>query len=162
MLYPCVGYPGLHVAFTGIRDLHPDSILTVRDAVIRWMVENEPATLSFGGALGSDTVGLLTAIHYPPAKPARVQVVVPGYIYQQPEEAYRAIRMAVSAGAEFCELCLDVSDPQSYWARNDVLVRPADVVVGFTDGRRKGGTFGTLEVARKAGKTVEEVLVRAT
>src|SRR5712664_4209851 len=157
-----VSYKDLDVAFTGIRDLHEDSFLTVRDATIRVMADG-PRSLSFGGADGSDTVSLLAAIYFAPIQPPPlITIVVPGYVYEQPAKAYEAIRRAVAHGAEFHEMCLDVSKPQSYWARNALLIRPVAAVVGFTDGRKTGGTAGTLEMARAADKIVEEIRVRGS
>lgn len=150
------------VAFTGIRDLHPDSILRVRDAVFR-VISEGAAAMRFGGALGADTVALLTAVFYAPDEGPRpsLDVIVPGRIDQQPAEAYLAIRRAIGAGATFTELGLDLADSGSFWARNRLLIRPAHAVMGFTDGRTRGGTAGTLKLAREAGKLVEEVRVRA-
>lgn len=136
------------VAFTGIRDLAvaswPDVELAVLEAVGDGATE-----LRFGGARGADTVALAVACS---AHVLRC-VIVPFQIKSQPRDAVRVIEQCAD---EVHELNLPPSKG-AYIKRNRELVRGADLVVAFTDGRTGGGTAATIELAHRSGVPVRIV-----
>jgi hypothetical protein len=146
------------IAFTGIRDIDPASIDVLARAV-EAEFEHDPLELRFGGAIGSDTYALTAAWHArQPGSRTRLVVVVPFRLHDQPRFA---ASIADKYASEVRELKLSHMSKGAYFERNIALVQGAARVVAFTDGRRSGGTYHCMSVARKNGAELLVVPVRA-
>lgn len=158
------------VVITGIRKLHPDSVPVVQMRVRqlcaqrvgggRYDDSNAAKTMVFGGALGVDTVAIDAATIASPKGPPRRVLIVPFKLKDQPTEAQKKALFA----HEIVELDLRRS-VYAYLRRNDAMLKRAEgaassLVIGFTDGREEGGTYYTIDRARRLGLPVEEVQVR--
>lgn len=102
----------------------------------------------FGGARGADTDALEYVSRTQPAT-ERI-VVVPNRLEDQPIAAQAVIRQNATKVIE-----LGNHGPDRYQIRNQYMVDHADRVVAFTDGRKTGGTFNTVQYANAQGKSVE-------
>lgn len=129
------------VAVTGIRDVHPDSADTVECAIHDWAALAD--TMVFGGALGIDT----WALEASDGSDVHRVVVLPGTLAQAPRAARDAVLKRPDV--ELVELRLPCHQKSSYLRRNDEMLRRADVLLAFTDGRNTGGTFYTMERAAR-------------
>lgn len=146
------------IAFTGIRDIDPASTDAVRRAVEAEYV-HDPLELRFGGAIGADTYALAAAsICRPLGVRTKLVVIVPFRLVDQP----KAARFVAERHAdEVRELRLSRVDKSGYFVRNAALVKGAARVVAFTDGRRSGGTYHTMSLARRAGLDLVVIPVRS-
>jgi hypothetical protein len=136
------------IAFTGIRDIDPAS-LDVLARAVEAELAYDPVEMRFGGAIGSDTYALAAAWkHRLPNSPTRLVVIVPFRLHDQPRFA---ASIADKYASEVRELKLSRMRKSAYFERNVALVRGATRVVAFTDGRRSGGTYHAMSVARKNG-----------
>jgi adenine/guanine phosphoribosyltransferase-like PRPP-binding protein len=138
------------VAFSGIRDLLISSDADVELTAIEAAIDADQ--LRFGGALGSDTVALAAVC----GSEAELAVYVPFTVDKQPKEAREAIR---SCADRVAELHLPWSR-SAYLQRNEMMLRGADKLIAFTDGRTDGGTAWTIRKAQEMGLEVEIVPVR--
>jgi hypothetical protein len=141
------------IAVSGIRDLAVESEADVELAVADAIFNVEE--MRFGGARGSDTVALGAACELADAE-LLLRVFVPGRLRDQPREAVAAAQCA----DEVVELGLPLT-PWAYYQRNDALLRGADRLLAFTDGRDTGGTAYTIERAAEWGIPTDLIPVRA-
>lgn len=146
----------MKVAVSGIRDLSEGDLPIVEIAVADILSE-KPEEIFFGGARGADTVALAAACailegHRPP----KLTVIVPRRIADQPAEAREWISECAD---QVIELHAPRLDPEAYRARNKEMLRRADSLVAFWDGR-SSGTGMTIELAHAAGLPVEVIPVR--
>lgn len=145
------------VTITGIRDLHPASEPDVELAIADLFAMGAK-TIRFGGALGADTVALTAAGELRPAS-VRLEVFVPCTLADQPAVARRAIE-------KYADTVIEGRLPMKPWAflkRNDaMLTGDVELVVAFTDGREEGGTWYTMNAAKRRGITVLPVRVLGT
>jgi hypothetical protein len=108
-----------------------------------------------GGALGIDTHMLHWLADH---TVARINVVVPNTLADQPAEARERIELAIERGRVGKLIELKAGDsPQCFHIRNRYLVDHAQLVIGFplmgrTVNDRKGGTWSTLTYAHEVGK----------
>jgi len=145
------------VTITGIRDLHPASEPDVELAIAD-LFAMEVTAIRFGGALGVDTLALTAAGRLRPQH-VMLTVFVPCTLEHQPAEARRAIEKYADA---VVELHLPPK-PWAYLRRNDAMLDGhVDLVVAFTDGREEGGTWYTMEAARKRKIEVLPIRVLGT
>jgi predicted Rossmann fold nucleotide-binding protein DprA/Smf involved in DNA uptake len=109
------------------------------------------AQFYLGGAVGIDSLALLwLAVH----SRARITVVVPGTIAQQPVPARQTIAHCRDRIAEMVELgATDLSTP-AYHARNRYMVDRAQMVIAFPlEGlEAPSGTWQTINYACGQGK----------
>lgn len=143
-------------AITGIRDLSPASEPDVWN-VMADEVHRGAETIRFGGAFGVDTEALLAADAFRRGR-TRLEVVVPARLQDQPDEAIDAAEVAADA---VLELGLEPGTARSYLRRNDELIKGANRLIAFTDGREKGGTSYTIDRALERGLDVVIVPVRS-
>ncbi len=140
------------IAITGIRDLHLDSHQIVESVIFAYVKAFPDAHFYFGGARGVDTIALAVAHFYD----AHCKVIVPFTVSDQPVEAADTIRKCAH---EVREMKLP-QGRRAYLMRNDALIYPADLVLGFTDVKLEGGTHHAMTLARKQDKTLVGVLVK--
>jgi len=146
------------IAFTGIRDIDPVSTDAVRRAVEAEYVA-DPLEMRFGGALGADTYALAAAsVCRPFDSRTKLVVIVPFRLTDQPRAAYL---VAEKYADEIRELRLSRVDKSGYFVRNAALVKGASRVIAFTDGRRSGGTYHTMSLARRQGAELVVIPVRS-
>jgi len=130
--------PGI-VAITGHRD-YPD-----RAALYRGLDRMSAKQYYFGGARGVDSDALR---HLSRTQPQSIRtVVVPNRLIDQPRSAQIAIKRYATNVIE-----LKNSGPNRYMIRNRYIVDKSNRVNAFYDFRGKGGTYNTIEYARKKGK----------
>ncbi|MER5890952.1 hypothetical protein ABT160_44645 [Streptomyces sp. NPDC001941] len=103
-----------------------------------------------GGAVGIDTLCLLWLAR---ATTARITVVVPGTVSQQPAAARRAVTVAAHRVGELVELGAAPLHSPAYHARNRWMVDRAELTVGFPHGTKpSSGTWQTLDYTAASGK----------
>lgn len=145
----------MNIAVSGIRDLSPHD-LPVIEGVISDIIFERPEELFFGGARGTDTVALASACAtLEGLRPPKLTVVVPRRLKDQPLEAQEWARECAD---EIIELKSPRLDTEAYRRRNQALIRRADGLVAFWNGR-SGGTGMTIDLARKTGIPVEIIKV---
>ncbi|MCD0450617.1 hypothetical protein LO762_15670 [Actinocorallia sp. API 0066] len=109
------------------------------------------ATFHVGGAVGIDSLALLWLAE---ETGARIVVVVPASLGDQPDEARRAVAAAERLGRldELVELGLETRTA-GYHSRNRWMVDRSSFVIGFPlSGTEAGGTGYTLEYAKRLHK----------
>jgi hypothetical protein len=132
------------IAFTGNRD-YAD-----RASLYRGLDKVKADRYYFGGARGADTDALEYITKTQPAS-ERI-VVVPDRVIDQPVAVQPIIKAHATGVVE-----LGNSGPDRYQIRNRHMVDQADRVVAFTDGRKSGGTYNTVQYAHSQGKSVEVI-----
>ena len=142
------------IAITGIRDLHLDSHQIVESVIFAYVKAFPDAHFYFGGARGVDTIALIAASE----AGALCKVIVPFRVDDQPHEATAAIGKYVLV-QNIREMKLP-RGRRAYLMRNEALIHPADLVLGFTDVKLEGGTHHAMTLARKQDKTLVGVLVK--
>lgn len=136
------------VAISGIRDIAPEWTPRVELSV---MGEASFASeIRFGGAIGVDTVALQSLGRVPNL---RREVYVPFTVAEQPRAARRAID---SYATSVHELNLARSR-RAYLDRNCAMLEGADRLLAFSDGRTKGGTYFTIQEAKR--RSIECVVI---
>lgn len=132
------------IAFTGNRDY------TDPASLYRGLDQVRADRYFFGGARGADTDALKYIARTQPLT-ERI-VVVPNRLADQPIKAHAVIRAHATSVIE-----LGNTGPGRYQIRNQYMVDHADRVLAFTDGRKSGGTFNTIQYAIRQGKVVDYV-----
>ncbi len=140
------------IAITGIRDIHLDSHQIVESVIFAYVKAFPEAHFYFGGARGVDTIALEVAHE----GGAFCKVIVPFTVGDQPTEAADTIR---KCAREIREMKLP-HGRRAFLMRNEALIHPADLVLGFTDVKLEGGTHHAMTLARKQDKTLVGVLVK--
>lgn len=147
----------MKVAITGNRRLAEVDIGIIRAAVRRRVLDKSVKELIFGGAIGADTVALAEALAARPAiGTPQITVVLPMTVLDQPIAARPFIYQA--------DTIVEMKQSRRvgngmYRTRNEEMVRRAGRVVAFWDGVERGGTWMTMNIARRAGKPVEVVII---
>ncbi|MGW0772012.1 hypothetical protein [Streptomyces sp. NPDC002676] len=109
------------------------------------------AEFYIGGAVGIDS---LTLLWLAGNSKARITVVAPGTVAQQPAEARQAIERCRDRIAEIVELGAAELRTPAYHARNRYMVDRAQIVIGFPLEGPEGasGTWQTINYADSQGK----------
>ncbi|MEV6726307.1 hypothetical protein AB0M94_35875 [Streptomyces xanthochromogenes] len=103
-----------------------------------------------GGAKGIDSLALLWLAGN---SAARLTVVVPGTVTQQPAEAQQAIARTRDRIQDLVELGAPELDTPAYHARNRWMVDHASMTIGFPHADEPmGGTWQTLNYTAEHGK----------
>lgn len=149
------------VAITGNRSLNEKDRIKIFETM-KFIVTNPNVnSIYFGGAVGSDTVALESALNIICLEKPKLIVVVPNMLKDQPKETRKISELA----DELVELknVITASDGyRSYQARNEYMVDNVGkdgVVVSFWDKDQSGGTYNCISYALKCGKTVLNVTV---
>lgn len=101
-----------------------------------------------GGARGIDSDALEYLAKTQPGSSRTV--VVPNRIGNQPAAAQQTTARYASEVIE-----LKNTGPDRYQIRNKYIVDNSNRMAAFTDGRKSGGTFNTIQYAKTTGKSVE-------
>ncbi|MER6075149.1 hypothetical protein ABT187_41405 [Streptomyces sp. NPDC001817] len=104
-----------------------------------------------GGAKGIDSLSLLWLAENSAAK---ITIVAPGTIAQQPPEAQQAIQRCRERVHEIIELGAEELRTPAYHARNCWMVDRSDMVIGFPLHGPEGtsGTWQTISYGAQQGK----------
>ena len=132
------------IAFTGNRDY------TDRASLYRGLDRVKADRYYFGGARGADTDALKYISRTQP-NTERV-IVVPNRFQDQPISTQSITKQNATKIIEMRN-----NGPDRYQLRNRFMVDNADRVVAFTDGRKSGGTYNTIQYAQSQGKSVEVI-----
>ncbi|MEU7061484.1 DNA-processing protein DprA [Streptomyces sp. NPDC046197] len=112
---------------------------------------SEESHFYVGGAVGIDSLALLWLAEH---SQARITVVVPGSVAQQPDQARQAIEDCRSRIFAIVELgAAELSTP-AYHARNRYMVDGAQMVIAFplAGPEDRSGTWQTINYASAQGK----------
>jgi hypothetical protein len=144
---PAARAAGLKVAVSGSRQPNPEDEAEIEKTIRIVISRQRPPAMIFGGARGTDTVALHAAdAARGRAKTPRLVVIVPGIAKEQPAAARACISQCAD---EVIELGLPLR-ASSFLRRNAEILKRADVLFAFWDGRQ-GGTSWTLNEARRHG-----------
>jgi hypothetical protein len=144
---PAARAAGLKVAVSGSRQPNPEDESEIEKTIRTVVARQRSSAMIFGGARGTDTVALRAArAGRGRAKTPRLVVIVPGTAKEQPSAARACIAQCAD---EVIELGLPLRAP-SFLRRNAEMLKRADVLIAFWDGR-PGGTSWTLNEARRRG-----------
>lgn len=112
----------------------------------------DQAYFHIGGAKGIDSLSLLWLAGNSKAK---ITIVAPGTVAQQPAEARQAIQRHRERIAEIVELGAEELRTPAYHARNCWMVDRSDMVIGFPLNGPEGmsGTWQTPQLRCSAGET---------
>ncbi|MGW5530218.1 hypothetical protein [Streptomyces xanthochromogenes] len=138
------------VAITGTRATGhrtPDEYDALFAAYLRPFADGH---FYIGGAKGIDSLALLWLAGN---SAARLTVVVPGTVTQQPAEAQQAIARTRDRIQDLVELGAPELDTPAYHARNRWMVDHASMTIGFPHADEPmGGTWQTLNYTAEHGK----------
>ncbi|MEU3371709.1 hypothetical protein ABZ734_14735 [Streptomyces sp. NPDC006660] len=138
------------VAITGTRETghrSPDDYAVLFEAYLAPFADGH---FYIGAAKGIDS---LTLAWLAENTEARLTVVAPGSVAQQPAEARQAIDRATDRIGDVIELGAAVLDTAAYHARNRWMVDHAAMTIGFPHGIKPStGTWQTLNYTAEQGK----------
>lgn len=145
----------MKVAISGTRDISPYDYPVI-EGIIADIISEHPEEIIFGGASGADTVALAAACAIlEGTRPPKLTVIVPKRLKDQPLDAQE---WAKECADEVVELKAPRLDIEAYRNRNIALLRRADGLVAFWDGR-SGGTGMTISLAQEAGLPTEIIRI---
>jgi len=130
------------IGITGNRDY------TDRAGLFRGLDRLQARQYIFGGARGADSDALEYIAKTQPVS-TRV-VVVPNRLGSQPVIAQQTTARYATEVIE-----LKITGPDRYQIRNRYIVDHSNRVAAFTDGRKSGGTFNTIQYAESKGVPVD-------
>ncbi|MGW3627526.1 hypothetical protein [Streptomyces sp. NPDC000880] len=112
---------------------------------------SDQAHFHIGGAKGIDSLSLLWLAGNSKAK---ITVVAPGTVAQQPADARQAIQRCRERITEIVELRAEELGAPAYHARNRWMVDHSDMVIGFPLDGPEGtsGTWQTVNYSAQQGK----------
>ncbi|WP_309029338.1 hypothetical protein [Streptomyces alfalfae] len=139
------------IAITGTRSTGHRSLDEYAGLFASYLGPFSPDALFYiGGAKGIDSLSLLWLAGN---SDARIVVVVPGTVDQQPAEARQAIARTRDRITEIVELGASELRAPAYHARNRWMVDRSGMVIGFPHGDEpQSGTWQTLTYASDLGK----------
>ncbi|MEV0617540.1 hypothetical protein AB0I81_29760 [Nonomuraea sp. NPDC050404] len=139
-------------AITGTRSTGHRELIWYADMFSTFLAPfaTKDAHFYIGGARGIDS---LTLLWLAGSTEARITVVVPRFVQDQPAEARHAIAECRNRIAEIVELrAADLATP-AYHARNRWMVDRGHLVIGFPrEGCETSGTWQTLNYGASQGK----------
>ncbi|MGR6924566.1 hypothetical protein ACU635_60835 [[Actinomadura] parvosata] len=143
----------LAVAITGTRSTEHRELIWYADTFSTYLAPFAAADARFyiGGAVGIDTLSLLWLAGN---SQARIIVVVPGTVQDQPAEARQAIEQCRDRITDIVELRAAVLKTPAFHARNRWMVDHSHMVIGFPldNGGPGSGTWQTIEYGASQGK----------
>lgn len=143
------------IGITGIRDICEGSHWSVGGELAEIVGNADVSEIWFGGARGCDELALYSAWQAKgDGKKPLLKVVVPFTIDDQPAHARATIKKCADKIVEL-KLQKNIS---GYMVRNRYIVDHCDELVAFWDGS-SGGTQGTIELTKAAGKPVRIISV---
>lgn len=135
------------IAISGHRDYYD------RAALYRGLNHTRASEYIFGGARGADSDALEYIAKLRPS--SHRTVVVPNRVIDQPAHARLMIKRHADLVIE-----LRNKGPDRFQIRNRFMVDRANHLRAFYDFRARGGTFNTIEYARRSGKDFSVYPVR--
>ncbi|MFJ6571942.1 hypothetical protein ACIQNU_31520 [Streptomyces sp. NPDC091292] len=143
----------LAVAITGTRSTGHHEIDWYADLFERYVRPwvQDSTHFHIGGATGIDSLTLLWLAGNSKAK---ITVVTPGTLGQQPPEARQAVERCRNRIDGIVELAAAELRSAAYHARNRYMVDRSDMVIGFPLGRSDAtsGTWHTINYGAESGK----------
>ena len=130
------------IAITGHRDYHD------RAGLFRGLDNLQARKYYFGGARGADSDALEYIAKTQPGTTRTV--VVPDRIVNQPAAAQGTTARYATEVIELKNKGMD-----RYQIRNRYIVDHSNRVAAFTDGRKSGGTYNTIQYAKSQGVPVD-------
>ncbi|RLV78698.1 hypothetical protein D3C57_109975 [Streptomyces rapamycinicus NRRL 5491] len=141
------------VTITGTRSTAHRDLTSYAELFSRYLAPFADAGTCFyiGGAKGIDSLVLLWLAGN---SEARITVVVPGAVQQQPAEARQAITRGGARIAEVVELGAQELGAPAFHARNRWMVDRSEMVIGFplAGARTQSGTWYTINYGAEQGK----------
>ncbi|WP_250847466.1 DNA-processing protein DprA [Streptomyces hygroscopicus] len=141
------------VTITGTRSTAHRDLASYAELFANYLGPFVAASTHFyiGGAKGIDSLSLLWLAGN---TKARITVVVPGTVQQQPAAAQQAIIRSRSRITEVIELRAEQLHTPAFHARNRWMVDHSDMVIGFplTGPHGTSGTWQTLDYAAQQVK----------
>ena len=136
----------MKVMVTGHR---PQRLRGHEDDVRKWFYkkiqELEPTKCISGMAQGADQIWAECVI--------KAGIPLSCYFPFPPREVVPAVQNIIDKADEIC-YCSDKYSTAAYFVRDRAMVDAADVVLVVWDGEKGGGTYETMEYAKKMGKKV--------
>lgn len=146
------------ISVTGHRDICTSVIKVINDEIAKIVRDDSVDAIYFGGASGSDTEALKSAIDMRIGKKPVLVVVVPDSVESQPIETRKWTRLA----DEVIELGNKITSSnsfKSYLIRDKYLVDMATSLIAFWNGSYSSGTGKTVKMAEKIGIPIKKVKV---
>lgn len=147
------------VAITANRKLLEEDHVTIFNKMVELVTDPDVEAIYIGGAVGGDTVALEAALDIVCMDKAKLIVVVPCKVENQPRATHSATRRA----DEIIELGNPITSAngyESYKIRNRYMVDNAENTVGFWSGDKKSGTWHAINHAQMTDKIVEIVTIK--
>lgn len=138
------------LGITGSRDLPDGAIVIIRTKIEEYVADTTITKILFGGALGADTEALRAALNARKSMSPKLVVVVPMTLAKQPKDT--------QAWTVQADEIIELNHPYSrgvYLLRDEYIVAHSNRIAGFWNGI-SNGTRKTMEMAKEAGKSVEE------
>jgi len=143
----------LTVTITGTRSTGHRELAWYAELFTRFLgpFASDQARFHIGGAKGIDSLSLLWLADNSKAK---ITIVAPGTIAQQPAEARQAIQRCRERITEIVELRAEELGTPAYHTRNRWMVDRSDMVIGFPLDGPEGtsGTWQTVNYGAQQGK----------
>ncbi|MFJ9710882.1 hypothetical protein [Streptomyces sp. NPDC101234] len=144
----------LTVTITGTRSTHHHELTWYANLFKQFLgpfASDDQAHFHIGGAKGIDS---LTLVWLAANSKAKITIVAPGMLAQQPPEAQEAIQRCCERIAEIVELGAAELKTPAYHARNSWMVDHSDMVIGFplSGPEATSGTWQTLNYGAEQGK----------
>lgn len=156
----------MKVAITGARKLSSLDEIMIQRRMIDLIGYTDVDEIRFGGAIGADTLALKSALQFCPSFRQILKIVyLPFAIGDQPAEA----AMVAATHADRIHVDCGRGKDEPFRARNEAMVLgldyngqkegPVDLLIAFWHGRRRSGTFMTMNIAKKHDIPVDEVRI---
>ena len=142
--------------FTGHRILRIDDklIKMTKDTLIS-LIKDGVTDFYAGGALGFDMLCENTVLEIKESNPnVKLHMVLPCGLYQQCKnwlEAEKGENQRICRMADSVEILSELYYDGCMKKRNARIVELGDICVCYWDGRKMGGTFQTVNMAKKKG-----------
>jgi hypothetical protein len=148
----------MRIAVTGHRHLSAELSEKAYDLGLYLAEAEEVESVLVGGAIGADSVVVDAMIAGGGC--SKLMIVVPNTVLTQPAAAQKVIQKSMDSGANVTELKLGFKSMREKWGymeRNRWMVQNADRLFAVWDGRRQGGTWGTMQIAESLGIPIQSV-----
>lgn len=143
----------MKIAISGTRNISLEDHRAIESS-ISGIMKPGLTEIFFGGARGADTAALEAAhkLRRPDANP-KLTVIVPRKLGDQPRVATKAVERCADS---VIELGANLLTGEAYRARNAALIKDADLLLAFWDGKSRG-TKMTIDLANKKGIAISIV-----
>lgn len=146
------------ISVTGHRDICADVMKIINDEITKIVRDDSVDAMYFGGASGSDTEALKSAIGMRTGKRPMLVVVVPDSVESQPIETRKWTKSADEV-IELGNKITSLNSFKSYLIRDKYLVDMATSLIAFWNGSYSSGTGKTVKMAEKIGIPIKKVKI---